>query len=50
MVKSVNMTNSFIVKVKDDAQRRIVIDKEAWDLEGIKKGDYIKVTIEKVKK
>jgi hypothetical protein len=42
-------TNTFIVKLADDKQRRIPIDKAIWDLQKLKKGDYIKVTIEKVK-
>ncbi len=43
------MVKPFIVQIKDDKQRRIVIDKEAWDEEGIQKGDYIEVKIKKVK-
>jgi hypothetical protein len=42
-------TNTFIVKLTDDKQRRIPINKEIWDLQELKKGDYVKVTIEKVK-
>jgi hypothetical protein len=42
------MVSTFIEKITDDKQRRIKIDKDAWDKEKLKKGDYIKVTIEKV--
>jgi hypothetical protein len=48
MVYVVNMVNPFIVQVKDEKQRRIVIDKGAWDDEQLKKGDYIEVTIKKI--
>ncbi len=43
------MAKPFIVQIRDDKQRRIVIDKDAWDEEGIQKGDYIEVKIKKVK-
>ena len=43
------MSKSFIVQIKDDKQRRIVIDKKVWDEEGLKKEDYIEVMIKKVK-
>lgn len=49
MVIVVKMSKPFIVQVKDDIQRRIVIDKKAWEEEGLQKGDYIEVTIKKVK-
>jgi hypothetical protein len=49
MVYMVNMTKPFIVQIKDDRQRRIVIDKEVWNEEGLQKGDYIQVIIKKVK-
>ena len=49
MVVVVKMSKSFIVKVKDDKQRRIVIDKSAWDEENLKKGEYIEVIIKKIK-
>ncbi len=42
------MPNPFIVQAKDDKQRRIVIDKEAWNEQGLQKGDYIEVKIRKV--
>ncbi len=42
------MAATFIAKITDDKQRRIKIDKDAWDKEKLKKGDYVKVTIEKV--
>lgn len=48
MVFLVKMSKRFIVQVKDDKQRRIVIDKKAWDEEGLQKGDYIEVIIRKV--
>jgi hypothetical protein len=48
MVNMVNMAKSFIVQIKDDKQRRIVIDKEAWNEEGLEKGDYIEVIIKKI--
>ncbi len=43
------MSKPFIVQIKDDKQRRIVIDKEAWDAEKLQKGDYIEVIIRKIK-
>jgi len=49
MVCMVNMAKSFIVQIKDEKQRRIVIDKEAWNEEGLEKGDYIEVVVKKVK-
>ncbi len=42
------MSDTFITKITDDAQRRIKIDKDTWDKEKLKKGDYIKVTVERV--
>jgi hypothetical protein len=45
----VNMAKPFIVQVKDDKQRRIVIDKKTWDDEGLIKDDYVEVTIKKIK-
>ena len=48
MVYLVIMPNPFIVQAKDDKQRRIVIDKEAWNEQGLQKGDYIEVKIKKV--
>jgi len=44
----VNMVKSFIVQIKDDKQRRIVIDKDAWNEERLEKGDYIEVIIKKI--
>ena len=44
----VNMAKPFIVQVKDDKQRRIVIDKKIWDEEKLIKDDYIEVTIKKI--
>jgi hypothetical protein len=49
MVNMVNMSKPFIVQIKDDKQRRIVVDKEAWNDEKLQKGDYIEVTIKKIK-
>ncbi|MGA2122502.1 MAG: hypothetical protein ABSG49_10770 [Methanoregula sp.] len=49
MVLVVNMANPFIVQVKDEKQRRIVIDKGAWDDEKLKKGDYIEVSVKRIK-
>ncbi len=49
VVNMVIMAKPFIVQIKDDKQRRIVIDKEAWEKEGLQKGDYIEVIIKKVK-
>jgi hypothetical protein len=48
MVLLVDMPNPFIVQVKNDKQRRIVIDKEAWNELELQKGDYIEVTIKKI--
>lgn len=42
------MAKPFIVQIKDDKQRRIVIDKTAWEEELIK-GDYVEITIRKIK-
>jgi len=49
MVYLVNMAKSFIVQVKDEKQRRIVIDKKTWEEEGLKKDEYIEVSIKKIK-
>lgn len=49
VVNMVNMVKPFIVQIKDDKQRRIVIDKENWEEEELQKGDYIEVTIKKIK-
>lgn len=43
------MVKPFIVQIKDEKQRRIVIDKEAWEEEDLQKGDYIEVKIKKIK-
>lgn len=45
----VNTSKPFIVQVKNDNQRRIIIDKKAWEDEGLEKGDYIEVIIRKIK-
>jgi hypothetical protein len=45
-----NMSRTFTTKISDDKQRRIVIDKISWELEDLKKGDYLEVTINKIKK
>jgi hypothetical protein len=44
------MTQTFTVEIKDEDKRRIIIDRAAWKLENLKKGDFVKVTIEKVEK
>ncbi len=38
----------FITKITDDKLHRIVIEKDTWDKLGLKKGDYVKIEIEKV--
>jgi hypothetical protein len=43
------MTSSFIVKVRDRLHR-IYIEKEVWNTEDIEIGDYIEVTIKKLKR
>lgn len=43
------MVKPFIVQIKDEKQRRIIIDKEVWDDEKLQKGNYIEVTIKKIK-
>ena len=43
------MAKPFIVQIKDDTQRRIIIDKKAWEEEKLEKGDYVEVTIKKIK-
>ncbi len=49
VVNMVIMAKPFIVQIKDDKQRRMVIDKDAWDEEKLQKGDYIEVIIKKIK-
>ena len=49
MVFVVNMAKPFITQVKDDKQRRIIIEKAAWEEEKLEKGDYIEVVIKKIK-
>ncbi len=39
-----------IIQIKDAKQRRIVIPQEVWDLEGLKKDDYIEIDIKKIEK
>lgn len=39
---------TFITKFTDEKLRRITLEKEACQKIGLRKGDYIKVTIEKV--
>ncbi len=39
-----------IVQVKDSTQRRVVIPKEVWNIEGLQKDDYIEIDVKKVKK
>jgi len=43
------MARPFVVQIRDEKQRRIVIDKIAWKEEGLEKGDYIEVVIKKIK-
>lgn len=43
------MTHSFRTLIKDAEKRRIVIDKEAWDAEGIEKDDLVEITVRKLK-
>jgi sulfur carrier protein ThiS len=45
----VKMAKPFIVQIKDEKQRRIIIDKTTWNDEELKKGDYIEVVIKKVR-
>lgn len=45
----VDMTKPFITRIRDDKQRRIVIDKKTWIDEELKQGDYVEVRIRKVK-
>lgn len=40
---------TYITQVTDEIHHRIIVKKEAWDELKLKKGDYVKVTIEKVK-
>jgi len=42
--------SEFITELKDDEQRRIVVPRDVWNFLGLKRGDFIKVNIEKVKK
>lgn len=49
VVNMVIMAKPFIVQIKDDKQRRIIVDKEAWETEKLEKGDYIEVSIKKIK-
>lgn len=44
----VSMSKPFIVQVKNDKQRRIIIDKKVWEEEGLEKGDYIEVVIKRI--
>ncbi len=43
------MTKS-IVQIKDDKQRRIIIPRELWELEGLQKNDYIELSVKKVER
>ncbi|KCZ73469.1 hypothetical protein ANME2D_00537 [Candidatus Methanoperedens nitroreducens] len=45
----VNMTKT-IIQIKDATQRRVVIPKEVWDIEGLQKDDYIEIDIKKIEK
>ncbi len=44
-----SMASKFLTKITDTKQRRIKIDKSAWELEDIKQGDIVEVTINKLK-
>jgi hypothetical protein len=48
-LKMVKMTKA-IIQIKDDKQRRVVIPKEVWDIEGLQKDDYIEIDIKKIEK
>lgn len=47
--KMVIMTKA-IIQIKDFMQRRIVIPKEVWDIEGLQKDDYIEINVKKIEK
>jgi hypothetical protein len=42
------MTSTFIAKITD-INHRLYISKEVWHIEDLQIGEYVKVTIEKVK-
>lgn len=39
--------SEFITEIKDDDQRRIVVPRDVWNFLKLKKGNFIKVNIEK---
>jgi len=39
--------SEFITELKDEGQRRIVIPRDVWNFLKLKKGDFVKVSIEK---
>ena len=41
---------NYITELKDDEQRRIIVPRDVWNFLKLKKGDFIKVTIEKATK
>lgn len=41
------MVKPFIVQIKDEKQRRIVIDKKAWEEEDLQKDDMSKSLLKK---
>ena len=43
------MPTEFITKVRDP-HHRITIDYDAWEKEKLELGEYVRVTVEKVKK
>lgn len=43
------MTSTYTTKITDK-NHRISIDKHVWDFEDLKVGDYLEVTIKKIKK
>lgn len=44
------MSETFYVKIKDEVKHRIIIDIDAWKKLKLKKGDFVKVTVEKLEK
>ena len=39
--------SEFITELKDDEQRRIVVPRDVWNFLKLKKGDFVKVSMEK---
>ncbi len=38
----------FVAKILDERMRRVVIDVDVWNRLQLKRGDYVKITIEKI--